>query len=227
VTRWFPALAHANTANLITLVAAACGLGAVVAAAQGASRAAVVLLAAAILGDRLDGAVARRLGQTSDFGRELDSLADAVGFCLAPALLGVLRGLPAWAVAAARLYTLAGLWRLAHFNVNGPGRRRPFTGVPTTIAASFFLLASVAVERTAAPVAAVLTIVYLGLAALMVSGLRFPKHGLCDRCTSSSRPRSPCRSSPDRSELADPAILACRVCSLGTPARAVSACRAC
>ena len=41
------------------------------------------ILFAAIL-DSLDGAVARALGVSSDFGKELDSLVDLISFCLAP-----------------------------------------------------------------------------------------------------------------------------------------------
>jgi CDP-diacylglycerol--serine O-phosphatidyltransferase len=176
----FPALRHANAANAITTLAAACAMGAILASARGAPRAAVLLLMGAILGDKLDGAVARRLGQSSDFGRELDSLADALGFCVAPALLGAFRGLPSWALVAAGLYTLAGLWRLAHFNVTGlagEGRDERFTGVPTTIAASWFLLALVGLEGVpGAP--ALLGASYVVLGLLMVSAVPFRKHGL-------------------------------------------------
>src|SRR5690348_10373528 len=41
----------------------------------------------AVLFDGLDGRIARMTGTSSDFGRELDSLADVVTFGVAPALL--------------------------------------------------------------------------------------------------------------------------------------------
>src|SRR5690348_14563378 len=41
----------------------------------------------AVLFDGLDGRIARMTGTSSDFGRELDSLADAITFGVAPALL--------------------------------------------------------------------------------------------------------------------------------------------
>ena len=41
----------------------------------------------AVLFDGLDGRIARMTGTTSDFGKELDSLADAITFGVAPALL--------------------------------------------------------------------------------------------------------------------------------------------
>ena len=46
----------------------------------------------AILFDGLDGRIARMTKTSSDFGRELDSLADVIAFGLAPALLGWMWG---------------------------------------------------------------------------------------------------------------------------------------
>ena len=40
-----------------------------------------------MLFDGLDGRIARMTGTSSDFGKELDSLADAITFGVAPALL--------------------------------------------------------------------------------------------------------------------------------------------
>ena len=45
-----------------------------------------LIFAASIL-DMLDGKIARKLGISSDFGKQLDSLADLVSFCTAPSLL--------------------------------------------------------------------------------------------------------------------------------------------
>jgi CDP-diacylglycerol--serine O-phosphatidyltransferase len=181
--RWFPVLANLRAANVVTTVGAACGLAAISCAARDLPRAALLLLMGAILGDKLDGAVARRLGQASDFGRELDSLADALNFCIAPALIGWFRHLPTWAMPAAAFYSLAGLWRLAHFNISGlagEGKDERFTGVPTTIAASWFVLATVALDH--APVAAgtraaIFAAIYVALGLLMISAWPFRKHG--------------------------------------------------
>src|SRR5207244_11937680 len=46
----------------------------------------------AVLFDGLDGRIARMTHTSSDFGRELDSLADVITFGVAPAMLGWLRG---------------------------------------------------------------------------------------------------------------------------------------
>ena len=45
-----------------------------------------LILIAALL-DSLDGKLARKIGVTSSFGKEIDSLADVVSFCLAPSFL--------------------------------------------------------------------------------------------------------------------------------------------
>ena len=45
-----------------------------------------LILIAAIL-DSIDGKVARKLGISSDFGKEIDSLADLISFCLVPSVL--------------------------------------------------------------------------------------------------------------------------------------------
>src|SRR5205807_5170273 len=46
---------------------------------------AAIAIGFAVLFDGLDGRIARMTGTTSDFGRELDSLADAITFGVAPA----------------------------------------------------------------------------------------------------------------------------------------------
>src|SRR4029078_9427665 len=108
----------------------------------------------AVLFDGLDGRIARMTGTTSDFGRELDSLADVITFGIAPALLAwawgfnqIGNGRPhpdlivtlgrAGAVAAF-LFLIAGASRLARFNISvnpqpsNPGRpwKKYFVGMP-------------------------------------------------------------------------------------------------
>jgi len=48
---------------------------------------ACILIFIAAMVDVFDGKIARKLGTTGDFGKEIDSLADLVSFCLAPSLL--------------------------------------------------------------------------------------------------------------------------------------------
>lgn len=114
---------------------------------------AALAIGVALICDSLDGKVARLLGSASDFGTQLDSLADAVTFGLAPAVLGfywgvmpVLQGMNARSVqitSAAGLlaccaFVVCTVFRLARFNVSPPhpeGSRR-FTGLPAPGAAA-------------------------------------------------------------------------------------------
>jgi len=105
----------------------------------------------AIIFDSLDGRVARAMGTNSEFGKQFDSLADAVSFGMAPALLAYAWGVHAAAAIGAlegshliQLGWLVGFfylgccaWRLARFNIQGmaPGGSRFFAGMPTPAAA--------------------------------------------------------------------------------------------
>src|SRR5262247_552884 len=78
----------------------------------------------AIVLDMLDGRIARLTGTASDFGVELDSLADVISFGVAPAILSFAWGLSplgrlGWA--AGFLFVSAAAMRLARFNIQGQG----------------------------------------------------------------------------------------------------------
>jgi CDP-diacylglycerol---serine O-phosphatidyltransferase len=87
----------------------------------------------AYLFDGLDGRIARMTGATTEFGVELDSIADVVSFGIAPALLAFAWGygtIPqlhkiAWAVSF--VFVVSGALRLARFNVQA---RRPNQNLP-------------------------------------------------------------------------------------------------
>ena len=107
----------------------------------------------AVLFDGLDGRIARMTGTSSDFGRELDSLADVITFGVAPAWLAWAWGfhlmptvlLTDWHIKltqlgaiASFLFLVAGASRLARFNIttnpqpSNPGRpgKKYFVGMP-------------------------------------------------------------------------------------------------
>ena len=118
---------------------------------------AVYLIALAMIFDALDGRLARFARHTTDFGGQLDSLADAVSFGAAPAIIAlhvfkadaVLDWVGAgevsvplfvsrliWAVGA--LYLACALLRLARFNVSnehGEQAHMSFLGLPSPAAA--------------------------------------------------------------------------------------------
>jgi CDP-diacylglycerol--serine O-phosphatidyltransferase len=124
--------------SVATLANAAAGIAACAFAIDGRPDLSGLMILAAVLMDSFDGALARSLDVTSDFGAELDSLADMVSFGVAPAVLvGSL--LPAemrqlgWALLT--MYPLCTAWRLARFNVshNGAGESHgDFIGLPST-----------------------------------------------------------------------------------------------
>jgi CDP-diacylglycerol--serine O-phosphatidyltransferase len=89
--------------------------------------------------DFLDGRVARARGESSAIGGELDSLADALAFGVAPAAIGYAAGLRGAADVVALLFLVAcALGRLARYNATAPaladakGKVRYFEGVPVT-----------------------------------------------------------------------------------------------
>lgn len=102
------------------------------------------LIFLAMIFDALDGHVARLTKATSDFGAQLDSLADLVTFGVAPAFL-LVKMCPRFAyshreaiwVIAAAFVVCAGL-RLARFNVETTedDDHRMFSGLPTPAAAA-------------------------------------------------------------------------------------------
>lgn len=103
--------------------------------------AAICIMLAAFM-DGIDGTLARYLGTAGPLGFELDSLCDAVSFCLAPSVLlysWYLHGLghQGFFVSVFVFYLCAGLFRLAKYNLTAEEQRSSFLGLPSTIAALF------------------------------------------------------------------------------------------
>ena len=86
----------------------------------------------AIILDMLDGRIARLTNSSTDFGLQLDSLADVISFGIAPSVLALVWGLStvdqrlAWT--AAFTFTICGAMRLARFNVQA-GNLKHFVGL--------------------------------------------------------------------------------------------------
>jgi CDP-diacylglycerol--serine O-phosphatidyltransferase len=120
--------------NIITLSSVFCGFDSIriSATAQGDDDyyRASLLLVFALFFDMLDGRVARLTRTQSAFGLQIDSLADAVSFGVAPALLVFKWSLwqkPTLGLIASFLFAAAGVVRLARFNVLSMGEK----GAPT------------------------------------------------------------------------------------------------
>ncbi len=104
--------------SAMTVLAICLGLTSVKFALDNRPTEAMALLAAAAILDALDGRIARVLKATSRMGEEIDSLADAVNFGVAPALIVYALLLPqsriGWIVVL--LYAVCIVLRLARFN---------------------------------------------------------------------------------------------------------------
>ncbi len=136
--------------SLFTLGNLACGFFSILASAKGNFAQAGWLILVAAVFDMFDGRIARLLGTESSFGVEMDSLADAVSFCTAPAMLMyffVLHEQPLWGAPIACVYACFGVLRLAKFNTMahaGEGSKKYFSGLPVPAPAA--LLASFAIS---------------------------------------------------------------------------------
>ena len=109
----------------------------------------IALMAVALFFDFADGRVARRRGEHSPFGRELDSLADIVSFGVAPAALGYGLGLRGELdIIVLIFFVTCGISRLARYNVTASqlsddaGKVKYFEGTP--IPSSLVLVAVLA-----------------------------------------------------------------------------------
>ena len=165
--------------HLFTLGNAFFGFCSLVAAASGEIRVAAHFILLGALMDALDGRVARLMGVESDLGVQMDSLSDAVSFCVAPAFLMYswqLKHLGFVGIIVGGLFVLAGLIRLARFNLMHDEQTIFFLGVPTTIAGCFLVSFSLFVKNVNHSMLFVLFLsaLILALSWLMVSTVPFP-----------------------------------------------------
>ncbi|MGE0866039.1 MAG: CDP-diacylglycerol--serine O-phosphatidyltransferase [Vicinamibacterales bacterium] len=164
--------------SLFTLANLFCGWACVVHAMRGDFATAAPFIGVAVVLDMLDGRIARMTGTTSDFGVQLDSLADLISFGMAPAVLAFQWGLNplgrlGWAVGF--VYLTAAALRLARFNIQTNTDKRYFIGLPSPAAAGlvaatiFYFPGGLAAKPEAWLGLVMLTVPAL----LMVSTIRF------------------------------------------------------
>ena len=141
-----------NIPNLITLANLSCGLFSITFAFQGDFNMASICIFTGAFLDFTDGLVARLLNITSNFGKELDSMADMVTFSVAPSFILfhfmfvidnelIFRHsmqssnlfLPA---SLAFLIPIFSAYRLANFNIDNK-QTNSFIGLPTPALAIF------------------------------------------------------------------------------------------
>lgn len=133
--------------NLMTLTAMAAGLAAIQFAWDNAWEKAVLAIMVAAILDALDGATARLLKATSEFGAQLDSLSDFLAFGVAPAIIlysWILEesGKVGWI--AMIVFAAASALRLARFNATQTKlpdwKKKFFSGIPAPAGAGLALL---------------------------------------------------------------------------------------
>jgi len=139
--------------------------------------------------DGLDGRIARLTHTSSEFGVQLDSIADVLTFGIAPAILALSWGqtkLPSvhlhqWSWIVTFIFLICGAWRLARFNVQtqkplDTAAKRNFIGLP--IPAGAGLIAAVVhffkspIEQATPSVSWYLLVLLTGF--LMASTFRYP-----------------------------------------------------
>jgi CDP-diacylglycerol--serine O-phosphatidyltransferase len=131
--------------------------------------------------DVLDGIIARLTKSTSDFGVELDSLADVISFGVAPSFLLYtihFKNFDAPGIVIASLILIFAAIRLARFNISLVGfDKEKFTGIPTPMTAltivSYLLYYH---ERIFSHQASnnIILLLSIGLPLLMVSKFKYP-----------------------------------------------------
>ncbi len=176
--RWIP--------TMLTLGNLTCGFMSVIFASFNSSEGyvvgAVLILVAALL-DGLDGQLARWLHVSSPIGKELDSLADAVAFGVAPGYLAYVTYLSGTSAAllgrsidlgvpVAAIFPVCAAYRLARFNIQSSPDS--FTGLPSPIAGILVALAPICLPNVHIPKLLFASVFSL-VGFLMVSTVRYSK----------------------------------------------------
>ena len=162
---------YLSPANAVTSVNLVAGFAGLILAARGEFAWTAGCVGAAAVLDVVDGLLARRSRDESEFGANLDSLADLLSFGAAPALalyLSLLDEMPVAGIGACLAFLLCGAWRLARYPLVSNSRWH-FVGLP--IPAGGVIVAALATLRPATGLAVGVT---LALALLMVSVVKCP-----------------------------------------------------
>lgn len=166
--------------SLFTLLNMFLGFLAIISVAEGNYPRAAYLIVGAAIFDALDGKLARWIQQPSQFGMELDSLADVVSFCLAPAIL-------IWALYARDLHPVLGALiagaplyfgalRLARYNVGQHSRpHSSFEGLPSPVNALLIVALVFYYHGQGQAAAKVVLPIIMATSFLMISPIRYPK----------------------------------------------------
>ncbi|MBU5557496.1 MAG: CDP-alcohol phosphatidyltransferase family protein [Candidatus Aenigmatarchaeota archaeon] len=133
---------HITVADWISLTAALLGFAALLLIVLGYAALAALAMVIAAIADYLDGRIARRLGGSHDWGKQVDSLCDVVAFAVAPAFLAwsiIASGAASYSLGLAvtlgfmfpAMVIVAGILRLARYNISTI--RGLYVGMPITM----------------------------------------------------------------------------------------------
>ncbi len=157
--------------DFFTLGNAVLGLTSIFFAIRGNITGASIAILCAAVFDYLDGAVARAINRTGNFGKEMDSLADVISFVLAPVILGYTVLSTSFIEIFSLIFFLcAGILRLARFNVTQ--KKHFFEGLPTTASG---IITSVLVLILSPENIRILVPINILLAILMISAIKVKK----------------------------------------------------
>jgi CDP-diacylglycerol--serine O-phosphatidyltransferase len=172
--------------NAITFISLICGVFAILCALEEAYLVAGSLILISYILDLFDGASARTLNASSEFGLELDSLVDMVSLGVAPAVVTYSYLTSAgyssfWAWVGVAVFVFGGAYRLARFNLLPPKATGRKESVGLTISAAgatlaLAVLADISADRNGLafvpPWGFILLLV--GLSILMISRIPYP-----------------------------------------------------
>jgi CDP-diacylglycerol--serine O-phosphatidyltransferase len=162
--------------NILTFGNLIFGLLSLVTTFQGSYKLSVIFILLAGLMDRYDGQLARFLQVSSDFGKELDSLADLVSFGVAPSLLLFnlynFISLDYIGYFCFLVFPVAGAFRLARYNSSKFDN--VYTGIPITLAGMLVALYALVTLNSPHNLPLTVIIIFI-LSYLMVSKFQIKK----------------------------------------------------
>ena len=174
--------------SIFTLINLFLGFLAIINTMSGNYYVACYIILAAGAFDSVDGKIARLIGISTNFGKEIDSLADMISFCLAPSILVYslytqnMPGITGELIASAPL--IMGAIRLARFNMEVYDEQPAyFTGLPTpmnalSIASLVLFIEHFKIDNPEYSQPRLLLPLILSLSYLMVSQIHYAKFPL-------------------------------------------------
>ena len=176
IFNFFPVLQYMNVPNIITTVGLVFGIVACYFLVSRNLQWALICLSFAMLMDLVDGFLAEKLNQQTQFGQYVDSLVDFFICCIVPIMLVfIFVGNYLVLFAALAFYCACGLWRLAYYNVREADNT--FIGLPVPGAMLLVCMAVWSVVAYGFPSWLIYVVLFFcGL--LMISFVRLQKYGL-------------------------------------------------